>query len=114
MQALVVGQKVVAKRASAVCEVGEVGVVYERYERRWASRGERQGDGVSVLFAKGCYDGFSPDEAVVFFEAREEVCADIVDYQFQSVYQLMCDYRSGMFDAALGIESGAAPRSLRV
>ncbi len=56
--ALQVGSRVIAKQKTGVCEVGEIGLVYERYQHLSGD----QEPGFSIIFESGRYDGFSPGE----------------------------------------------------
>lgn len=85
---LYVGSKVILLRDVMNEKSGSIGYVYEVYER---------GDntlGVSVIFQKGSYDGFSPEE--------QELCLQFVEndsrfsmYEFNNVNQVAKDYREG-------------------
>ena len=89
-----VGAVVIAKRDSGVCRAGERGVCYEVYDR---------GDGTvghGVLFERGGYDGFSPEDVELFLELTGIVVAQLEDYQFEHVGGLLRDYRRGVFRAA--------------
>jgi len=90
---LQVGSLVIAKRASAVCAVGERGVCYELYEL-----GGRPG--YSIIFERGRYDGFSPEEITTFLHATDQVCPAIADYQFANVTKLSRDFEQGRFAEA--------------
>ena len=93
---LELGQRVIAKRTTGVCEAGERGVVYEVYDREGYGGGG-EGPGVSVIFEKGRYDGFSPDEAKLMLDPLEEECKFGRGYNFQNVGQLDKDFRRGLF-----------------
>ncbi len=88
-----VGGLVIAKRASGVCAAGERGVCYERYQL-----GGRPG--YSIVFQRGGYDGFSPDDVELFLEVTGRVCPEVADYSFTNVTQLDRDFRAGRFAAA--------------
>jgi hypothetical protein len=90
---LQVGSIVIAKRATAICDVGERGVCYEEY-----TLGDRPG--WSFIFESGRYDGFSPEEVNWMLEVTGEVCVEVTDYEFKSVIRLSEDFRRGRFAAA--------------
>lgn len=98
---LQVGSLVIAKRATAICDEGEKGVCYEEY---------RIGDrpGWSFIFEQGGYDGFSPDEVAKLLDLTGEVCAEVADYEFQNVMQLLADFCQGRFAAAWRPPAGEA------
>jgi hypothetical protein len=83
-----VGSSVVAKRATGVCDVGEVGVCYEVYtlDNR---------PGYSFLFESDRYDGFSPDEVATMLRVTGRYDA-LASYEFQNVQQLIRDYQAGL------------------
>ena len=89
-----VGRIVKAKMKTGVCDIGETGVVYEQY-------GIGGRPGWSVIFEKGRYDGFSPDEVERFLEVTDLVDAKVSSYQFINVMKLSDDFRNGFFDSAL-------------
>ena len=90
---LQVGSIVIAKRETAVCNVGERGVCYEVYEL-----GGRPG--WSFIFEQGSYDGFSPDDVDLILEVTGEVCQEVVGYQFKNVGRLCEDFQQGRFASA--------------
>lgn len=92
---LELGQRVIATRDTGVCDKGERGVVYEVYSRE--GYGDGDGMGVSVIFEKGRYDGFSPKEAQLMLEPLEEECPFARYYRFENVGRLANDYRKGLF-----------------
>lgn len=94
-----VGSKVYAKADTAICKKGEWGVVVNVYDRDSTVGGRHKGYG--ILFARGEYDGFSPEEIERFVESIGEVDEIIEDYEFQSVIKLMDDYREGRFRSSL-------------
>jgi hypothetical protein len=96
-----VGSLAIATRASGVCDMGERGVCYERY-----TLGRRPG--YSFLFERGRYDGFSPEDVVLFLTITGEVCAAVADYQFTNVMQLARDVTRGRFAAAFPPRNGTA------
>jgi hypothetical protein len=85
-----VGTLVIAKRASGVCAAGERGVCYELYQL-----GGRPGYG--ILFQRGGYDGFSPDDVARFLDVTGRVCPAVADYRFTNVTRLAQDFRDGRF-----------------
>jgi hypothetical protein len=88
-----VGTLVTAKRASGVCTAGERGVCYEVYEL-----GGRPGYG--ILFERGGYDGFSPQDVEMFLDVTDRVCPEVADYRFANVTQLRLAFVQGRFAAA--------------
>lgn len=95
---LAVGSLVIARRTTGVCDAGERGVCYEEYTLPDGQGGRRPG--WSVLFEKGRYDGFSPDDVALILEVTGEICREVADYEFQSVMRLMADFRRGHFAPA--------------
>jgi hypothetical protein len=93
MRGISVGSIAIAKRATGVCDVGEVGVCYEVYTLD--SR-----PGYSFIFESGRYDGFSPDEVETMLELTGLAGQAVAGYQFRNVMQLSLDYDRGLFDAA--------------
>lgn len=91
-----VGRLVVAKVATGVCDKGEVGVVYEVYDR--IAPGERWG--VSVIFEKGRYDGFSAREVALMLTPLAMQADYLADYMFENVTRLSKHYRTLHFKAA--------------
>jgi hypothetical protein len=97
-----VGAIAVAIRQSGVCDVGERGVCYERYERtpaKWDRSTHPYG--YSFIFESGRSDGFSLDDVRMFLTLTGEVCANTMNYQFRNVARLYADFRYGRFAAAL-------------
>ena len=88
-----VGTLVIAKRASGVCAGGERGVCYERYQLDGRP-------GYGILFQRGSYDRFSPDDVKLFLEVTGQVCHAVSDYRFTNVTQLAHDFREGRFAEA--------------
>lgn len=88
-----VGSIVIAKAHTGVCHPGEPGVCYEQY-----TLGGRPGWG--VIFARGAYDGFSPDEVALALIDTGEVDEAIAGYQFRNVLQLARDFDRGLFAPA--------------
>jgi hypothetical protein len=79
--AIRVGSIAIAKHASGVCRAAEPGVCYEMYEL----------DGrpsYGFIFAKGDYDGFSPDDVEIFLHVTGERSAVLAGYRFENVGQL--------------------------
>jgi hypothetical protein len=95
VRSTVVGSRVRARQTSAVCDAGEAGVVYEVYARGDGS------EGISVIFASGRYDGFSPAEIERFLEVSNEIVPGVAGYAFRSALALERDFAAGVFDAAL-------------
>ena len=88
-----VGSLVIAKRASGVNAAGARGVCYEVYQL-----GGRHG--YSIIFERGRYDGFSPEEANTFLHITGQHCPDVADYHFSNVTRLKRDFDEGHFAAA--------------
>src|SRR5216684_6059831 len=91
---LQLGQRVLAKVKTGVCDRGERGVVYELYPRRWA---RPISWGASIIFEQGRYDGFSPGEQESMLFALDEFCTFACGYYFVSVFQLQRDFMLGHF-----------------
>lgn len=88
-----VGSLVIAKRASGVNTAGERGVCYEVYQL-----GGRPG--YSIIFERGRYDGFSPEDVATFLHGTGQVCPAVADYRFANVTQLARDFEQGRFAEA--------------
>jgi len=97
---LQVGSIVIARMATAVCEIGERGVVYEIYGRAYFGG---EGSGAGVIFERGHYDGFSPDEQLQMLEPTGEICAAVAGYAFRNVIQLSHDFNRGVFAPAFRV-----------
>jgi hypothetical protein len=83
-----------AKRKSAICDIGEVGVCYEVY-----SLDNRPG--YSFIFEIGGYDGFSLDEVEVFLDIIGEYqLLNESSYRFANVVALYNDFVDGQFENA--------------
>ena len=93
-----VGTTVVAKRATGVCEVGELGVCYEVY-----TLDHRPGH--SFIFQSGRYDGLSPDEVATMLWVTGR-CDALAGYQFRNVQPLIRDYEAGLFAPAFAQRPG--------
>jgi hypothetical protein len=93
LHALRVGSLAVAKRACAVFDLGEPGVCYESY--RVGGR-----PGWSFVFARGGFDGFSPQDVALCLHLTGEVAPELAGYRFRSVGQLRVDHDAGRFVAA--------------
>jgi hypothetical protein len=85
-----VGSLVTAKRASGVCAAGERGVCYEVY--RLGGRPD-----YGIVFERGGYDGFSPQDVETFLDVTGQVCPEVVGYRFTNVTQLAQDFAQGRF-----------------
>ena len=72
-----------------------LGVVYEEYNIGY-------GDGVSVIFPNGEYDGFSENEQGRFLKIVG-FCEGLEGYKFTNVMQLSRDFQNGKFNEALTI-----------
>ena len=99
--ALRVGSTVVAKKATGVCEAGEVGVVYEEYRFH-----ERAGWG--VIFEGGRHDSFNAREIDACLAVTGEVCEEVAGYAFEDARRLAEDFGGGRFAAAFSM---ARPRA---
>jgi hypothetical protein len=91
-----VGTLATAKRDSAICAVGEMGVCYEVY-----TIGNRPG--YSFIFEKGGYDGFSLGDVELFLEVTDVVFLSIANYTFENVTQLERDFHNGRFSGAFSL-----------
>ncbi|WP_263082166.1 hypothetical protein [Endozoicomonas sp. Mp262] len=92
-----VGTIVMAARPFSNVKRGELGVVYENYNRNGFDR--EGGQGVSILFSNGFYDGFSASDLERFnIQMTGVVEESLASYQFKDVMSLMDDYRKGVFD----------------
>jgi hypothetical protein len=92
---LQLGQVVIATRKTAVCDVGERGIVYEQYDLG-------EGPAVSVIFERGRYDGFSPDEQRTMLAPAEWGGKPLFykpaqSYMFSNVMKLWQDFERGAF-----------------
>lgn len=87
-----VGQIVIAKHKSFVCEVGEVGVCYEHYTL--------DNEGYSIIFASGRYDGFNAREVEKFLTVTSTVDYNVSTYEFTNVMNLDKDFNRGHFQSA--------------
>jgi hypothetical protein len=87
---LVVGSRVIARVRTAVCDVGELGLVYEVYARGLE-------EGYSILFASGRHDGFTVSEIDRMILLTGELEPTMIGYQFHTVLQLMRDFDAGRF-----------------
>ena len=87
------GARVFAIRACGVCEAGEAGLVVEAYEL-----GGRPGR--TILFERGEYDGFSPDDLAMITLPLGSVDPKAAAYRFAGVGRLSDDMRRGAFDFA--------------
>lgn len=89
-----VGTVVIATRDTGICRQGERGVCYEVYARGDGTNGH------SILFERGGYDGFSPDEVALCLTVTDQVIPELQEYEFRNVGQLSSDHRRGVFKAA--------------
>jgi hypothetical protein len=88
-----VGSQVIAKRASGVNAAGERGVCYEVYQLDGRP-------GYSIIFERGGYDGFSPQDVEIFLHVTGQHCPAVADYHFNNVTRLKRDFDEGRFAAA--------------
>jgi hypothetical protein len=94
---LQVGSTVRLKKECLGNPIGAKGVVYDDY-----------GQGVSVIFENGRYDGFSSEPSVAFGNLSEiefilfedSFCLEVSSFRFKSVLSLECDFRMGYFAPA--------------
>lgn len=86
-----VGSRVVARAMTGVCDVGELGLVHEVYDRGSDSHG------YSIIFEGGRYDGFSPEELATMIVVTDEVEPTMIGYAFTNVITLCRDYEHGRF-----------------
>lgn len=84
---LKVGSRVLARVTTAICQAGELGLVYETY----ASQLHPQQPGVSVIFKRGGFDGFSYREQATMLINTGEFEPSMIDYQFTNVMNLCRD-----------------------
>ena len=92
-----IGSRVIATKRTAVCDVDEIGLVYEVYPRKRHCPETCQGSGYSIIFEQGRYDGFSSDEADTMLANTGELEPSMMDYRFSTVVELMQDYRNHRF-----------------
>ena len=98
MKLLALGQIIVARVDTAVCNVGERGVIYEIYDRDMWFPDSKSRPGVSVIFEAGHYDGFSPEEQDQMLTRTGFVDTASTKYRFTNVMKLCDDYRAGQFN----------------
>ena len=106
-----VGALIQAERGSGVNRAGEIGVVYEQYEIGPVA-------GVSVLFERGGFDGFSHADIEVFgvmpLTSPSDPHRTAARYRFRSAAILASDYSSGRFSECFNDGRMLADRVLRV
>jgi hypothetical protein len=88
-----VGARVLARVTTAICQQGELGLVYEVYR----SARDPKDIGISVIFEVGGYDGFSPLEQREMLMNTGESEPSMLGYQFTNVMTLCRDYANGRF-----------------
>ena len=88
--AIHVGSLALATRVSGVSNVGERGVCDEVYTLSGRP-------GYHFIFAKGRYDGLSPEDVALFLTITGEVCTAVADDQFINVTRLSRDVAQGRF-----------------
>lgn len=101
MAEIKIGTLATAKRDSAICCVGEMGVCYDIY-----TIGSRPG--YSFIFEQGGDDGFSPEDVELFLEVTDVVFPSIATYKFENVTQLERDYGNGRFSEAFSLQRAKA------
>lgn len=90
---LKVGSRVLARVTTAICQEGELGLVYETYTSHY----HPQQPGVSVIFQRGGYDGFSYRDQIRMLLNTGEIEPSMIGYQFTNVINLCRDYEQGRF-----------------
>ena len=90
---LQVGSLVVVKKATGVCDAGEVGVVYE--EHRLYDRA-----GWGIIFENGRHDGFNACEVDWFLTLTGKVYEQLQGYAFDNARRLAEDFERGVFAPA--------------
>jgi hypothetical protein len=96
--ALRVGSLVMAKKTTGVCDVGEVGVVYE--EHRLYDRA-----GWGIIFESGRHNGLNACEVEWFLTVTGETCEWLQGYAFENVRRLVEDFDRGLFAPAFNTVS---------
>jgi hypothetical protein len=99
--ALRVGSLVMAKKTTGVCDVGEVGVVYE--EHRLYDRA-----GWGIIFESGRHNGLNACEVEWFLTVTGETCEWLQGYAFENVRRLVEDFDRGFFAPAFNMASARA------
>lgn len=106
-----VGAVIQAERESAVNRAGEIGVVYEQYAIGRVA-------GVSILFERGGFDGFSQADVeacgVMPLTAPARPHRMAVDYRLRCAATLRIDYESGRFAECFSDGRVMADRVVRV
>lgn len=87
---LVVGQRVMLKRAMLGEPMGSLGYVYETYR----DLDNPSLCGASIVFMNGGYDGFSAEEQSLFLNIGD-VDQRYSMYEFKNVNQVWRDYQNG-------------------
>ncbi len=90
-QQIVVGSRVRATVATAICHAGERGFVYEIYARG------PQIIGYSILFERGGHDRFASDEILTKIDLLNQTDPRVQHYRFVHIGVLLNDYRRGRF-----------------
>lgn len=80
-----------AKAGCGLWSAGEPGLVVEAYQLEGRP-------GWTLLFKRGGYDGFSPEDMERFVVKEGSVDAKAAGYVFESVGKLDRDWRAGRFD----------------
>lgn len=89
-----IGTKVRLKIDCMANDKGTIGVCYETYNLG-------DGNGASIIFPNGEYDGFSEEEQTYFLEIIENTT---FRYEFTNVMKLSADFNKGVFNEILGID----------
>ena len=97
-----VGSLVVAKKATGVCDLGDVGVVYEEHRLHDVV-------GWEIIFEGGRHDGFNACEVDWFLTVSGEVCEQLQGYVFENVRRLVEDFNRGMFAPAFRLAHVGLP-----
>jgi len=92
-----VGDVVTVGRAVLDNAPHAIAVVVEVYDRRGFDA--RGGQGVTLLFESGSFDGFSPDDLDLWHVVRTGHNPDVARYVWTSASRLSADWAAGRFAA---------------
>jgi hypothetical protein len=87
------GTVAVAKRATAICFLGEIGICYKVHDLEGNAA-------YGFIFETGRSGIFSQDDVNLVLRLSGRVCDAVVDYKFTDVRQLSTDFRAGRFKTA--------------